>query len=257
MRPRLLRPALFGAMAALGPLLPGAASATQIFVSNMALSNGYEMVQFQRNPHLPVGAWSGGTEYTGQQDLTANFGTVNDPAGHFDVFAWCIDVFHDINIGGNAIVYSLGPIGVANSNDIQKVAAWGDRELADGPNALISAAAQAEIWDLEYNVRIVPGSNPALESEVASLNALLPTLPNPGGSRLAGYSGSGSIAQTLYTSNKVPEPASVTLLAVGCTMLGAMRLWRRAKAPHAGNMNGDSQRRLRRLAETFGTSSGA
>lgn len=229
MRPLLLRTALFGSVAALVAALPGAASATQIFVSNMALANGYEMVQFQRNPHLPAGVWSGGTEYTGQQELTANFGTVDDPAAHFDLFAWCIDVFHDINIGGNRIVYTLGAISVPNSENIQKVASWGDRQLARGPNALISAAAQAEIWDLEYNVRIVPGSNLALEAEVASLNVLLPTLPDPGGSRLAGYTGGGSVAQTLYTSNKVPEPASVTLLAVGCTMVGAIRLWRRSK----------------------------
>lgn len=229
MRSLLLRPALFGAMAAMVAGVPGAASATQIFVSNMSLANGYEMVRFQRNPHLPAGAWSGGTEYTGQQELTANFGTVDDPAKHFDLFAWCIDVFHDINIGKNRITYTLEPISVPNSEDIQKVAAWGDRQLAHGPNALISAAAQAEIWDLEYNVRIVPGSNLALESKVASLNASLPNLPNPGGSKLAGYTGGGSIAQTLYTSNNVPEPASMTLLAAGCTALGGMRLWRRTK----------------------------
>lgn len=226
---RLLRSALFGAASALVASLPYGAGATQIFVSNMSLANGYEMVRFERNPHLPAGAWGGGTEYTGQQDLTANFGTVDDPAEHFDIFAWCIDVFHDINIGANRIVYTLGPISATNSNDIQKVAAWGDHQLSHGPNPLISAAAQAEIWDLEYNVRIAPGSNLALEAEVESLNALLPSLPDPGGSRLAGYAGNGSIAQTLYTSNKVPEPASVTLLAAGLTMVGATRLWRRAK----------------------------
>lgn len=217
-----------GALAAIGLASP--ASATQIYVSYMSLANGYEMVTFQPNPGEPAGPWAGGTEYTGQQDLTADYGDTNH-APYFNVFAWCVDVFHDINIGGNDIVYNLVPLTVPYASDIQKVAAWGDMQLAADPNALISAAVQAEIWDLEYNMEIVPGSDPTLESEVAYINGLLPSLPAINGAMLSGFAGDGSIAQTLYTT-KVPEPASISLL--GTSLVAAALVRRKRRLEPAG-----------------------
>jgi PEP-CTERM motif len=224
---RALRFAAAGALAAVGLASP--ASATQIYVSGMSLANGYEFATFQRNPNEPAGAWAGGTEYTGQQDLTADYGDTNH-APHFNVFAWCVDVFNDIYIGGDSIVYNLVPLAVTNASEIAKVAAWGDRQLASGPNALISAAVQAEIWDLEYNMEIVPGSDPTLEAEVASINSLLPSLPAASGSMLSGsFAGGGSIAQTLFT---VPEPASLALL--GSSVLATALIRRRRRSQPAG-----------------------
>jgi hypothetical protein len=204
------------------------ASATQIYVSSMSLANGYEFATFQRNPHEPAGPWAGDTEYTGQQDLVADYGTSNHPA-HFNVFAWCVDVFHYIYLGGDSIVYNEVALTVPNAEDIQKVAAWGDRQLAAGPNPLISAAVQAEIWDLEYNMEIVPGSNPTLEAEVTSINALLPSLPAADGAMLSGgFTGGGPAAQTLYTT-KIPEPASLTLFASGLAAVALLGYRRRRR----------------------------
>lgn len=67
----------------------------------------------------------GGTEYTGQQDLTTNYGEANHTP-YFNVFAWCVDVFHDIYRGGDSVVYNLVPLTVPNAGEIAKVAAWGD-----------------------------------------------------------------------------------------------------------------------------------
>jgi hypothetical protein len=212
--------------------LSAPASATELYISGMGLNDGFEMVSFQRDPSKPAGLWNGGTEYTGRQTLTANFGTTDDPAHHFNVFAWCIDVFHDIYIGADSIVYTLGPAGVPYASDIRKLATWGDRQLAlSGPNPLISAAVQATIWDLEYNMEIVPGSNPALEAELTDIDAMLPSLPGAYGAALSGSYTQGGIAQTLYTT-KAPEPASLALFSTGLVALALLfQRKRRTKVP--------------------------
>ena len=223
-----MRLSTIAAMTALGAAgLAAPASATQVYVSNMGLNDGYDMVSFQQDPSKPAGPWGGGTEYTGRQTLTANYGTTDDPAHQFSIFAWCIDVFHNINIGANSIVYSLVPAIVPEATNIRKLAAWGDQQLAvSTPNALISAAVQAEIWDLEYNVEIIPDSNPALEAEVDFLGALLPELPLATGAELSGFNSQGGIAQTLYNA-KVPEPGTLALLVAGLVAVGLVRPTRR------------------------------
>ena len=99
-------------------------------------------------------------------------------------------------------------------------------QLAAGPNVLISAAVQAEIWDLEYNMELVPGSDSAMVTEVDYINdTLLPELPAATGSMLAGFAGDGSIAQMLYTP--APEPTSLTLFGTGLVAAALVRRRRR------------------------------
>jgi PEP-CTERM motif len=214
------------AMLATGLIAPSA-SATQIYVSDMQLSNGYEMVGFQ--PNDPAGPWAGGTEYTGQQVLTANFGDTYDPSHLFNIYAWCVDVFDNIYLGGNNIVYNLASPGVPHYDDIENVAAWGDAILAAGPNPLISAAVQAEIWDLEYNMSItVPNPGDPLDpitilaNEVTNIDAMLSSLPEATGFELTGSFVGGGPAQSLYTT-QVPEPAGIALLASGMMALFVAR----------------------------------
>ena len=157
-------------------MAPAAASATQIYVSADSLSNGYDMVTFAPvDPSQPQ--WSGGTDNTGQQMLTANPGTTYNGSQLFNTYAWCVDVFDNIYLGGDSIVYNLQPLNVPNAGEIAKVAMWGDEQLAKGPNELISAAVQAEIWELEYNVTVSAATDPwdndvtsELETEVTAIN---------------------------------------------------------------------------------------
>ena len=176
----------------------GAHSGTQIYVSNMSLANGYEMVTFTGSSN-----WGGGTEYTGQQDLTVNIGTSDNPAGHFNAYAWRVDVFNNINIGGNSIVYTLQSLGVPDSSDIAKLAAWGDAQLAAGPNALISAAVQADIWMHEYGVGLAAGTDQSLIAEINYIDtSVLPTLPAVAGFQIGGTNVQGlTVAQGLYVPN--------------------------------------------------------
>ena len=61
-----------------------------------------------------------------------------------------------------------------DSSDIAKLAAWGDAQLAAGPNALISAAVQADIWMKEYGVGLAAGTDPALVNEITYINSAVP-----------------------------------------------------------------------------------
>ena len=167
--------------------------------------------------------------------LTANPGTTYNGSQLFNTYAWCVDVFDNIYLGGDSIVYNLQPLNVPNAGEIAKVAMWGDEQLAKGPNELISAAVQAEIWELEYNVTVSAATDPwdndvtsELETEVTAINDMFSDPLSPGAGPdylLAGNFVGGGRAQSLFTP--VPEPAGMGLLCVGLlAMLGIRRIGR-------------------------------
>ncbi len=237
---RMFRMAAAGVLLGLALGLPGTpAKAAQIYVSAMSLANGYQVVGFERDPTKTAGAWAGGTEYAGQQTLTANYGAADNPAGHFSLLAWCVDVFHNIYLGANSIVYTTGALAVPNAASIAALAVWGNQQLAGGPDALLSAAVQATIWNLEYNMRLVGGSNAALMAKVNYLsNTLLPTLPASDVTSLVAIGPDGRItAQGLIT--QVPEPEMLTLFAAALVGLAVVR--RRRRHPEARSFAGRHQ----------------
>jgi hypothetical protein len=208
-------------------LAPATASATQIYVSGDSLPNGYEIATFQ--PVDASSTWGGGTEYTGEQALSTNLGTI---------YAWCVDVSDIIYLGSDNILYTQVPLDVNGATEIAEIATWGTEWLNKyGPSNLISAAVQAEIWDLEYHVELAPGSDKALVKAVTWVDdKLLPTLtPVAGGYELSGYfnDGDGPLAQILYSPPTdppkvaTPEPASIAMLSVGLVALLGIRRVRR------------------------------
>jgi hypothetical protein len=94
-------------------LAPATASATQIYVSGDSLPNGYEIATFQ--PVDASSTWGGGTEYTGEQALSTNLGTI---------YAWCVDVSDIIYLGSDNILYTQVPLDVNGATEIAEIATW-------------------------------------------------------------------------------------------------------------------------------------
>jgi len=221
--------------------LPVAAHAAQTVTLSANATPLYEWVPLAdayADPAYP--------QYAAQDVMTINYGSTYDAATSFVIYAWCIDLVHNIGPTGNldelgkgdsTAVYTLGtltddhsgnntatstPISAFVAQEILGLANYGDQQMAIDPTATMSAAVQAAIWSLEYNLHIdYSGFTGTIDPDLLplfnDLLAMAPTLPAGHQTEADSFLSDGVTynLQSLIMSVSVPEPPAFAVFGIG------------------------------------------
>ncbi len=178
--------------------------------------------------------------------------------------AWCVDINNDFFTGPVGFTYNVVPLtggtdlnavtnnpssspqvhlSAAQNAEVIWLANFGNKVMANyatlggnyGSEDDFSAAVQTAIWNTEYGSTYSGGSGSNVGSDVTKIGTVYSTTPSAFPvvdtpetlvyvSGDGGYTGQGLIVFV----HKVPEPASLAMLATGLLAFGASRRRRRA-----------------------------
>jgi hypothetical protein len=149
---------------------------------------------------------------------------------------WCVDLFHDVSIGGSytytttalmsdnsgasASVPPSNGLSATQLTDIGFLAYEGTMAMNASPSNDLSAAYQAAIWTVEYNLTGVTSSSSGFASEYTTVMDSLSGAVGRGGAQLSDLNAQGLFtAQNLYTSS-IPEASTWAMMGLGFAGLG-------------------------------------
>jgi hypothetical protein len=107
---------------------------------------------------------------------------------------WCVDIFHDIYLGGSGYLYTEGPLSTDNSDnpskltttqiqEIEDLVSYGTAQMQSHPGDAISAEVQAAIWTVEYNNSAIGNTLTVVGGDVtpATINNVITAAEADGG----------------------------------------------------------------------------
>jgi hypothetical protein len=144
--------------------------------------------------------------------------------------AWCIDLFHDVNLGGgqalNYVGLTLtgasdgngGSLSALQAQEIAGLVDYGDGLEAGTHTVDELAGVQMAIWTVEYAGLTFTGPDAALVDEQADL-ALAPSLQG----RVEAMVSFSGVQDLVADTSDIPEPATYGLVAAALLAFGFAR----------------------------------